>query len=110
MPTNNVNPTPEPIVVTSAQGVTDALQAVIRYLIVIVGFLSGLGSLLGKHDAASAVAYMQTNLGDTVAAIFGLVALGTAAYGIYKSYKRGSQLSTVAADDRVPDRVAKISN
>lgn len=99
------DPTEPPILVTSAQGVTDAVQAALRYVVVIVGFLSGLGALIGRQDAAGAVAYVQTNLGGTVAAIFGLVGLGTALYGIYKTYKRGQQLSNAAANPAVPDRV-----
>lgn len=88
----------EPIVVTSAQGITDAVQAALRYLVVIFGFLSGLSALIGKGDAVAAMTYVQTNLGGTISAIFGLVALGTAAYGVYKTWKRGAQLSTAAAE------------
>lgn len=75
----------------SAQGVTDALQAALRYLVTIVGVLSGLGALIGKHDAAAAVAYVQINMGEVVAAVFGLIGLGSAAWGIYKTWKRGVQ-------------------
>lgn len=100
--------TPTQIEVTSAQGVTDALQAFIRLVLVVVGFFSGLTALIGKHDAAAATAYVQTNLGTLVAAIFGLVGLGSAAWGIYKSFKRGSQVASVAGDSRVPDSVATI--
>lgn len=99
-------PVTTPIEVTSAQGVTDALQATLRYLVVIFGFLSGLGSLIGKRDAAAAVAYVQTELGGVVAAVFGLIAIGTAAWGIYKTYKRGAQL--VVAADAAPNSVAKV--
>jgi maltodextrin utilization protein YvdJ len=97
----------EQIVVSSAQGVTDALQATLRYVVVIVGFLSGLASLLGKQDAAGAVNYVQTNLGGAVSAAFGLVALGTAAWGIYKTFKRGSQLAIAA--EAAPNSVAKVT-
>ena len=95
--------------VSSAQGVTDALLATLRYCVVIVGFLSGLGSLIDRGDAAAAVTYVQTNLGGVVSAVFGLVALGTAAYGIYKTYKRAAQLVTVAADPEVPNHVATLT-
>lgn len=98
----------EPIVVTSAQGVTDALQAALRYIVVVVGFMSGLVKLVGEQNTVGAVTYVQDNLGGVVAAIFGLVALGTAAYGIYKTWKRGAQL-TVAAE-AAPNSVAKVSS
>jgi hypothetical protein len=101
--------TQTPIEVTSAQGVTDALQALIRYLVVIAGFITGLGTVLGTHDAAAAVAYVQTNLGPVVAAVFSLVGLLTAAWGIYKTFKRGSQLATVAASSQVPNSVARLT-
>lgn len=99
----------EPVVVTTAQGVTDALQATIRYLVVIVGFLSGLAGLIGKGATVDAVTYVQTNLGGVVSAVFGLIGLCTAAYGIYKTWKRGAQLTTVAADPDVPNHVAKLA-
>lgn len=96
----------EPIEISSSQGVTDALQAFLRYLVVIVGFFSALGSLLGKQDAVGAVTYAQTNLGGLVSAVFGLVALGTAAYGIYKSFKRGAQL--VDVEPHTPNAVLRL--
>jgi fumarate reductase subunit D len=102
------DPAPTPIVVTSAQGVTDALQALIRYLVVIVGFFAGLGKLIGQQNAVAATTYVQDNLGGLVAAVFGLIALFTAAWGIYKTFKRGSQVATVAASDAVPNRVAHL--
>lgn len=106
MPDNDLPNVDKPIVVTTAQGVTDALQALIRYLVVIVGFISGLGALIGRGDAAAATTYVQTNLGGVVAAVFGVVGLVTAAWGVYKTYKRGAQLAVTAA--HAPDRVAKI--
>lgn len=97
-----------PIVIDSAQGMTDAMQAAIRYLVVIVGFLSGLGALIGQQDATAAVTYVQSNLGGAVAAVFGLVALGTAIYGIYKSWKRGQQLNAV--EPHAPDSVIQVKD
>jgi hypothetical protein len=78
-------------------------------MVVIAGFMSGLAKLIGEKNTVEAVTYVQTNLGGVVAACFGLVALGTAAWGIYKTWKRGAQLSTVAASSEVPNHVAKIS-
>lgn len=97
----------EPIVVTTAQGVTDAVQAALRYAVVVAGFISGLGAFLSRQDAVGAVTYVQTNLGGVVAAVFGLIGLGTALYGIYKTWKRGSQLAIAA--EAAPNSVAKVT-
>lgn len=97
-----------PIEVTSAQGVTDLLQAVISYIVIISSFVSGLGLLIGRHDAAAAVAYVQTNLGPVVAAVFSLVGVATMVWRLYKTFKRGSQLATVAASSEVPAHVARL--
>lgn len=98
----------EPIEITSAQGVTDALQAALRYLVVIVGFFTSLSAFIGRSDAAGAVTYVQTNLGGVVSAIFGLVALGVAAYGIYKTFKRGAQL--VDVEPHAPNSVIRLTD
>lgn len=103
-----VDTTQEPIKVSANAGIIDLLQAAGRYAVVIVGFVTALLTLFKAHDLAGAAVYAQNNLGQAIGAILGLVAAGTAAYGIFKSGKRGSQLATVAADDAVPDEVAQI--
>jgi uncharacterized membrane protein (UPF0136 family) len=65
-------------------------------------------AFVSKHDLAGLAGYVQSNLGQVVGAVSGLIALGTAAYGVLKSRKRGAQVATVASDSRVPDEVATI--
>lgn len=100
------DPTVEkPIVVASQQGTIDGLQAAIRYLIVLFGFFSGLASIIGKGDALAAATFVQDNLGPVVGAVFGLISLATMLYGIYKTFRRGAELSTAASSPRVSDTV-----
>lgn len=98
----------EPVVVSANAGAIDAVQAGLRY----AGFLfTAVVALLGffsAHDAAGAMAYLQTNGGQIVAAGSGLIALGISAYGVLKTHKRGAQVATVAADPRVPETVATL--
>lgn len=103
-----VDTTQEPIKVSANAGIIDLLQAAGRYAVVIVGFGTALATLFKAHDLAGMATYAQNNLGQAVGALAGLVAVGTAAYGIFKTGKRGSQIATVAADSRVPDKVAQI--
>ncbi len=95
--------------VTSAQGLNDALQAAIRYSIVVVGFISGLSAVLGRDGAAAATSYVQDNLGGVLAALFALGGLAVAAYGVYKTWKRGAQAAMVAASPKVPAALAELS-
>jgi hypothetical protein len=101
-------PTTEPVVVSADAGLFDSLQAAGRYVVVIVGFATAIAGFTKSHDLAGAANYVQANLGQTVAAAAGLVALGTAAYGVFKTHLRGAQIATVASDERVPDKVAQI--
>jgi hypothetical protein len=103
------NDTPKTVEVSSAQGVIDALQAAGRYLVVIIAAATALASAVKARDAASAVSYLQANGGAIITAVSGLVAVGTALYGIFKTGKRGAQLVTVATDPRVPDKVATVT-
>jgi hypothetical protein len=101
-------PVKQPIVVSSAQGVTDLLQALLSFVVILATFLTGLATLIGKHDFVSLVTFVQTNLGQAVSAAFGIGGIVLFAWRMYKTYKRGAQLSSVAGDDRVPDRVAQL--
>jgi len=96
----------KPIVVSSNAGLIDGIQAAARYVVVLVTFTTAVLGLLRVHDIAGLISYIQANGGETLAAVSGLIALGTAAYGIFKSKKLGNQIATVAVDDRVPDSVA----
>jgi hypothetical protein len=98
----------EPIEVSGNLGAIDALQATGRYLVVIVAAVTALATFVKARDAAGAVSYLQANGGVIVGAVSGLVAIGTAAYGVFKTHKRGAQVATVAADPRVPEQVATI--
>ena len=98
----------KPVVVAPNAGLIDAIQAAARYAVVLIGFTTAVLGLLKTRDIAGLIGYIQSNGGEVVAAISGIIALATAAYGVFKTGKRGSQLETVAADPKVPDSVASI--
>lgn len=98
----------EPIVVSANAGGIDAVQAALRYTVFLITALVALAGFVRVRDVAGAVVYLQTNGGQLVAALAGLIALGTSAYGVLKTHKRGAQVATVAADRRVPDAVATL--
>jgi hypothetical protein len=75
----------------SNTGLVDSIQAALRYLVVIVTFVTAVLGLLKVHDIAGIIALIQSNGGQVLGAISGLIALGTAAYGIFKTHKRGVQ-------------------
>lgn len=94
------------IKVSSNAGIIDTLTAAGRYLVVIIGAVPILLGLLGKHDFSGLVAYFQGSDGaQLVAAVGALVAL---AYGLFKTFRRGDQMASVAANPAVPDRVASL--
>lgn len=96
----------EPIVVRENAGIIDGIQSASRSLVVIVSFIIAALGLLKVHDVGSIIRLIQSNGGDVLAAISGLIGLATAAYGAIKAHKRGSQIATVAADPRVPESIA----
>lgn len=98
----------EPIQVSGSAGLIDSVQAAIRYAVVVVGFVTAVLGLLQTRDIAGIITLIQTNGGAVLAAISGLIALGTAAYGVLKTHKRGEQVADLAADPRVPDSVATL--
>lgn len=98
----------KPVVVSANQGIVDSLMAGARYVAVIATALIAIVGFLKAHDVAGLSAYIQANGGDLLTAISGLIAVATAAYGIYKTHKRGAQMATVAADPKVPQSVAQI--
>lgn len=98
----------KPVVVSSSAGLIDSMQAAGRYLTVIVGFVVFLMGSVRTKDMAGAAAYIQANLGQFLSAVAGLIALGTAAYGVFRTWLRGAQIATVAASPKVPNNVAKL--
>lgn len=101
----NIDPHPK-IVISTEQGINDALQALVRYVWTIVGVVTGLVTVIGTGKAEDTVTYIQSNIGLTVGAIIGLSGLVTAGYGIYKSWKRGRELEKV--EPLVPDSVIAV--
>lgn len=102
------DPAPQPVVVPENAGTLDTLGAAGRYLVVIVTIVPALLALLQARDIAGVIDFLRGNQG--AALIAAVVGFGTLAYGLIKTHKRGSQIATVAADSRVPDRVAKIAD
>lgn len=74
-------------------GTVDAIQAGLRYVVVLITAIVALFGLVKAHDIAGLVNYVQTNGGTLVAAISGLVSLGTLLFGLFKTHKRGVQAS-----------------
>jgi hypothetical protein len=101
-------PATEPVVVSSNQSLIDGLQAAGRYALVLITALIALAGFLRVHDFAGMVGYVQANGGQLVGAVAGLISIGTAAYGVYKTHKRGGQIATVAADPRVSQKIARL--
>lgn len=95
-----------PVVVPANAGIIDALQAAARYTVVLIGAVTAILGFLNAHDIAGLMAYVQANGGQITASVAGLIAIGTAAYGVLKSHRRGSQIATVAASPRVPASIA----
>lgn len=98
----------KPVVVQANAGLIDGIQAAARYVVVLVTFTTALLGLLQVRDIAGIITLIQSNGGQVLAAVSGLIALGTAAYGVFKTRKRSAQLEKVADDPKVPDSVAKV--
>lgn len=87
-------------------GLQDGIQATARYITVIVTFVIAVLALLKVRDIGGIITLIQNNGGEVLGAISGLISLAVAAYGIFKSHKRGAQVASVAVDPRVPEEVA----
>lgn len=96
----------KPIVVRENAGTIDLLTSLARQLVYIMGAIPILLTLLGTRDVVGIIAYLQSSDGVKLLAAAGTIF--TAAYGLYKSRKRGAQVATVAADRRVPDSLAQL--
>ena len=98
--------TTPPIAVRSNTGLIDTATAALRYAVVIVGSVPVLLAFLGSRDFAGLVAFFRGEDGaGLIAAVSAIVSLG---YGLWKTYRRGDQVVTIAADPRVPDAVAQV--
>lgn len=95
----------EKTVVSKSAGILDTLYAAFRYLVVIVGAVPLLLKLLGARDLVAIIAYFQSAEGQgLIAALSALIAL---AIGLFKTFKRGSQVVSAAANPAVKDIVLK---
>jgi hypothetical protein len=96
----------KPVVVNANQGLFDTIAAALRLLAIIVSTAPAAALIVKKHDLIALYDFFHTQQGIALAgAVTGLVSLG---FGLYKSWKRGAQVATVAADERVPVSVASI--
>lgn len=98
---------PKPVLVKANQGLIDTITAALRLVIVILSAAPAAILLVKKHDLIGLYDYLHNDAqGVALAgAVSGLVAIG---YGLWKSWKRGAQVATVAADPKVPPSVADI--
>lgn len=98
----------QPVVVGQNEGLLDGIQAAARYITVIVSLGVAVAAFVRVHDYAGLAAYIQSNGGQLIGAISGLLGLVTAAYGIFKTRKRGAQVVALAKDPDVPDTSAHL--
>ena len=96
----------KPIVISSNAGLIDGIQSAARTLVILATAIPIMLSFLSKHDLVGMIGYLQSVEGAQVIAT--MTGLGTIAYGIYKSHKRGVQVANVARDIRVPAEVASL--
>lgn len=94
------------IKVSESAGVLDTLAALGRYLVVILAAFPVLLALLKTHDIAGILNYVRSSDGSVL--IAAVVGIGTAGWGLAKTFKRGNQVATVAANPKVPDSVASL--
>lgn len=92
-----------PIVVNPSPA-AEQISAGIRTLIVLVGGISAIIGLLGKHDILGLVVYLQSSAAVPVVGAAG--AVGAFLYGQWKTIVRKREAVTIAA--AAPDSVAVI--
>lgn len=97
----------KPIIVRTQQGLIDTAAAAFRMLAIILSAAPVAVLFVKKHDLIGLYDYLHNDAQGValVGAVTGLVAIG---YGLWKSFKRGTQIATVAADNKVPASVADI--
>lgn len=94
----------KPIVVSATQGRWDTFAALFRLMAIVLSTAPAAALFVRKGDLIGLYDYFHTQPGAALlSALGGLVAGG---FALYKSWKRGAQLGSVAADNRVPDEVA----
>lgn len=94
------------IVVSKNAGIIDTVTAALRYVVVIMGAVPLLLKMLGAGNFAAIVGYFQTADGSALIAAIG--ALGTLAYGLVKTFRRGDEVASVASSSKVPNSVAML--
>lgn len=100
------DPAAKPIVVSENAGTIDSLVTLGRQLVYLFGAIPVLLTVLGSGNVEEIIAFLQS--ADMVKILAAIGTIVAAVFGFLKSRKRGSQIATVAADSRVPDRVATI--
>lgn len=93
-------PAPQNVQVPPKAGTMDGLQSAGRSALFLLGVVSALLGFIKARDLAGAAAFVQTNIGQVVAAVLTIAGFVAAAYGAIKARKRGGQLETAAADPR----------
>lgn len=88
----------EKVEVSANAGLIDGIQATARYVVVLITFTTALFGLFQAHDIAAIFMYVKQNGGQALGAVSGLIALGTAAYGVFKTRKRSNELEKAAID------------
>jgi hypothetical protein len=96
----------EQIVVSENAGAIDTLTAAGRYAMVLIAAVPMLLTVIGTHDLVQIIAFLQG--ADGVKLVAALVGLGTIAYGLIKTHKRGRQVADVAASPEVPQKIAAL--
>ena len=92
------------IVVSKNAGFFDTLTAAGRLITVIGATAPAAALLIKKHDLIGLYDYFQSQPGIALScAVIGLVSL---ICGLYKSFKRGTQVASVATNPTVPPEVA----
>lgn len=77
-------------------GFIDGAQAALRYATFLITAFTAIIGFLRVRDIAGLIAFVQSSGGEIFAAISGLIALGIAGYGVFKTRKRGVQAATPA--------------
>jgi hypothetical protein len=93
-------PTNADVKVPANTSLIDGLQALGRYAGFLIGVVTTLLAFFKARDLLGAANYVQNNIPDIITALVGIGGLLSAGYGILKTFKRGGQLETAAADPR----------
>lgn len=94
----------KPIIASANQGKWDTLAATFRLLAIVASTAPAAALLIRKGDLIGLYDYFHTNQGAALLAALGGLASG--GFALYKSWKRGAQVGSVATDSRVPSEVA----